>query len=207
MESVNLREWMEKYKTFYHNSKASIEYFNSTDSKQNKSRDFSPLFEKASSVFQDRGYLFKEEFLSIAMWKTSRQRRNYIKNSEEDIKRISSEVINQHLKPEERLEILTKLKGVGVPVASALLTVIFPREYCVVDYRAWRALLWLIRNRLQDYPHFHDAIENFRNYNISIDSYVSYYLPTIQELGEEYNMTPREVEMALWMYDKKKGES
>jgi len=36
--------------------------------------------------------------------------------------------------------VLTSLPGVGVPVASAVLALTFPDDYCVVDFRGWRAL-------------------------------------------------------------------
>ena len=42
---------------------------------------------------------------------------------------------------QRRLELLTGLRGVSVPTASAILTLVDPRRYGVLDIRAWQ-LLW-----------------------------------------------------------------
>ena len=44
-----------------------------------------------------------------------------------------------------RMELLTGLRGVGVPMASAILTLLDPRRYGVLDIRAWQ-LLFAIRS-------------------------------------------------------------
>jgi hypothetical protein len=41
------------------------------------------------------------------------------------------------------MEILTSLAGVSVPVASAILTLIDPRRYGVLDIRVWQLLVTL----------------------------------------------------------------
>jgi hypothetical protein len=43
------------------------------------------------------------------------------------------------------MELLTGLRGVGVPMASAILTLLDPRRYGVLDIRAWQ-LLFAIRS-------------------------------------------------------------
>jgi hypothetical protein len=40
---------------------------------------------------------------------------------------------------ELRLGVLTALRGVGVPVASAILALAEPNRYCVIDFRGWRS--------------------------------------------------------------------
>src|SRR5439155_6424520 len=39
-----------------------------------------------------------------------------------------------------RLGLLSVLPGVGVPVASAVLALTEPQQYCVVDFRGWRTV-------------------------------------------------------------------
>jgi hypothetical protein len=93
-----------------------------------------------SAKLQKRGYLLKEEFVGICIWKTERQKKRYLENSDKYVKKITKEAFGAPEK--DRVKILDRLEGVGVPVASAILTVVFPETYCIIDYRAWRALLW-----------------------------------------------------------------
>ncbi len=97
------------------------------------------------------------------------------------------------------------LKGVGIPVASAILTVIFPEEYCVIDYRVWRTLLWMHSDmhNLENYSCFSELTDCLRKYT-TIDSY-SLFLEVIRKFAEENNTTRRKIEMALWAYDKERG--
>ena len=111
--------------------------------------DDSPYFESVSKVFQERGFLYKEEFVYIGIWKTQRQTKNYEKNPDEEIKSRSKLAISSHPDINEQLEALIELKGVSIPVASAILTVIFPNDYCVIDYRAWRALQWVMEEPIE----------------------------------------------------------
>lgn len=40
----------------------------------------------------------------------------------------------------DRIETLTRLRGVGVPSASAILTLLDPKRYGVIDIRVWQLL-------------------------------------------------------------------
>lgn len=196
---IDFERWTEEYERNYSDS---IQYRNN---KGEITKEYSPCFELISQVLQRRGFLLKEEFISICEWKTPRQRNRYKTNSDEDIQNITSNVISEHLNIEKQIPTLTQLDGVGVPVASAVLTVIFPEDYCVLDYRAWRALLWEISEpfSFRDYSEFSGIMDNFRSY-ASLDSYKQ-YLEKIRTLSRQNQMTPRKIEMALWMYDKKDG--
>jgi thermostable 8-oxoguanine DNA glycosylase len=41
----------------------------------------------------------------------------------------------------EQIEILDKIKGIGLPIASAILTVCYPEKFTILDYRVWNILL------------------------------------------------------------------
>lgn len=41
---------------------------------------------------------------------------------------------------EVRLKLLSALPGVGLGLASAILTLAFPEDYAVIDFRVWRVL-------------------------------------------------------------------
>ncbi|HOK56681.1 MAG TPA: hypothetical protein PLF90_05065 [bacterium] len=200
---IDFNEWAAEYERNYRRKNISIQYY--IDGNGEIAHEYSPYFESISQVLQQRGFLSKKEFISICEWKTKRQKNRYQENSEEDIMEITNVVITGDLNIEGQIYKLTQLEGVGVPVASAILTVVFPNNYCVLDYRVWRALLWVMSETdgFGDYTEFSEIMGNFLNY-ASFGSYM-YYLEKIRTLAEEHNMTPRKIEMALWMYDKKGG--
>jgi hypothetical protein len=81
-----------------------------------------------------------------------------------------------------RLGVLTALPGVAVPVASAILALADPEHYCVIDFRAWRAMFG----------------EDRRDF--SIPQYLAYRRPVL-ELASELGWTPQEVDLAIWAFD------
>ncbi len=194
---MDFESWAKKYEDEYRNEENPI---------KEDLKEKSPYFESISEVLQKRGYLLKDEFVSICKWKTERQTNNYQKNSKEDIEKITKEAISKHQDIKVQIDKLDQLKGVGVPVASAILTVIFPKYYCVLDFRAWRALHWVISEefiRFENYSKFSKFLDDFRNY-ASRNSYIEYW-KKIEKLANHHNMTPRKIEMALWKYDERKG--
>jgi hypothetical protein len=107
------------------------------------------------------------------------------------------------------LLICGELKGVKIPVASAILTIIYPEKYCITDYRAWRALKWLqnISNDgnlvLSGYEKYCDYIDSLNVYD-TLQSYM-WYLKSLRSLAAGQKKTPRQFEMALWKFDEMKG--
>jgi len=86
-----------------------------------------------------------------------------------------------------RVETLTSLKGVGVPVASAILTFIDPDTFTVIDGRAWEAL-----EATGYIPEFQELSED-----PTVEEYL-YYLGVCQALSNEYDVSLRTLDMALW---------
>jgi endonuclease III len=93
-------------------------------------------------VVRLRGHLTKQEFLAICRWKSPRSIRHGMKNSSKRIRRHSA-IALASCDERARLEALTALDGVGVPTASAILTLTNPRRYGVIDIRVWRLLFEL----------------------------------------------------------------
>jgi hypothetical protein len=79
------------------------------------------------------------EFIKMCRWKSPRARPHYERNTPAAIRRTSREVLSTR-DERRRLELLTNLKGVSVPTASAILTLIDPERYGVIDIRAWQLL-------------------------------------------------------------------
>lgn len=184
------------------------------------------LFKNISKIFQKRGYLNLKEFISIGMWKTPRQKRNFesIENSDEIVRRITKEVIKSD---GNKMEILVKgikddsgkkikLRGVDVAVASSILTIIYPKQYCVVDYRAKRALAWFKKcgesepydkytlNSYDDYLFISEFIRNTRH----IDIYNKYReIINCVSTKQDPKLDLRQLEIALWKFDKDKDQN
>ena len=81
-----------------------------------------------------------------------------------------------------RIGVLTVLPGVGVPVASAILALVDPETYGVLDFRAWRQVF---PNKQVDY---------------SASGYLR-YMQKIWPLVDELQWTAQEVDLAIWQYD------
>ena len=91
-----------------------------------------------------RGRFTRAEFLAMCRWKSPRSRRHYERCSGETIRRVSSAVLGTRSE-HERMIRLIELPGVSVATASAILTLIDPRRYGVLDIRCWQ-LLFRIRS-------------------------------------------------------------
>jgi hypothetical protein len=89
-----------------------------------------------------RGWFTRGEFLRMCRWKSPRALRRYAANPAATVRRVSRAVLAARSE-RRRLELLTRLRGVSVPTASAILTLIDPRRYGVLDIRAWQLLFGL----------------------------------------------------------------
>lgn len=88
------------------------------------------------------GEFSRAEFVLMCRWKSPRALPLYRRHRAERIRRLSRAVLGTRSEP-LRMERLTALSGVSVPVASAILTLIDPRRYGVLDIRVWQ-LLWAL---------------------------------------------------------------
>ena len=205
---IDLRYWTNKYEENYARD-VEDKYPIFIDENGVEHEERSPNFETMSKVLQKRGYLMKKEFVSIGRWKAERQKGRHVKNSDKRVESLTKKAFEAP--DRDKVKILDDLEGVGIPVASAILTVVYPKEYCIIDYRTWRALLWL--RTLTKKKNF--AFASYKEYSDFLDSYDAYartstryynFRDTLKAIGEKRHMTPRQVEMALWKFDQMKGE-
>ena len=89
-----------------------------------------------------RGWFTRGEFLRMCRWKSPRVVRHYASNPAARVRRLSRAVLATRSE-RRRLELLTRLSGVSVPTASAILTLLEPQRYGVLDIRAWQLLFGL----------------------------------------------------------------
>jgi len=75
----------------------------------------------------------------MCRWKSPRAQRHYLRNGAARIRDVSRRALAARTE-RQRIEHLLELDGVSVPVASAILTLLDPRRYGVLDIRAWQML-------------------------------------------------------------------
>lgn len=99
-----------------------------------------PLITSLSHVWEI-GFFTRSEFLSMCKWKKPRERRrqNWASNTEDEVQALSAKAFGA---PDEARRILhlCRLRGVGIPVASAFLALTDPERYGVIDIRVWQLL-------------------------------------------------------------------
>ena len=185
---------------------ASVEFIDQNGDRQT---DSDPCFSTISGHLQSREYLKKDELLEIGRWKVQGGRidRHLEKNSPAVVKE-QSELAFTADKDETRIAALSELTGVRVPVASTILAMWKPTKHAVIDYRALRALPAAKPQLLDhtEYAEFAEFLELFRTYGSDPSAY-EFYIDYVRELAEQNDLLPREVDMALWEYDRKRTES
>lgn len=102
--------------------------------------DTAPLIASLSHV-REVGYFTRSEFLSMCKWKEQRERRrqHWISNTEDEVQMLSARALGASDEARRILH-LCRLRGVGIPVASAFLTLVDPEHYGVIDIRVWQLL-------------------------------------------------------------------
>jgi hypothetical protein len=85
------------------------------------------------------GRFTRAELLLMCRWKSPRAEPRCRRNSAAAVRRLSARALAARGE-RRRMELLLGLEGVGVPMASAILTLIDPRRYGVLDIRVWRLL-------------------------------------------------------------------
>ena len=94
------------------------------------------------------GEFDRAQFIAMCRWKSPRAARHYRRHSTAAIRRVSRGVLATRDEA-RRMTLLTALAGVSVPTASAILTLLEPRRYGVLDIRVWQLLhaLGAVRSR------------------------------------------------------------
>jgi hypothetical protein len=97
--------------------------------------------------FRDTGQITPVDFFMIVIWKSNRAKtrvRDNLKkraggNFSDAVGRISSAIFSAKT-PKERLRVLMCDWGLRLPMSSAILTILYPDEFKVYDYRVCEAL-------------------------------------------------------------------
>lgn len=138
-------------------------------------------------------YLDRTDFDEILEWKLASQygrvRWRLEINSDEVVRTVTQAALTvSHPDPDYelalRVGLLTTMSGVGVPVASAILALVFPEQYCVIDFRVWRQAF--------GQPAYGFTVRDYGR-----------YMEKIRPLAAELGWQIQEVDLALWDYDRR----
>ena len=196
--SFDFLKWINKYEAVAPDEK--IEY---QDSSGNLKEEKDPKLGSISQALQQRGYLLREELRQIGRWKAGGRIDHYLRKNNQTFVERRSKVAFQNAADEDKMSALTELMGVRIPVASTILTMAEPARYAVLDYRAFRALGAAIPQLLnpQNYDQYIEFMDSFQDYGTE-PSACSFYLNHVRNIAQKEGITPREVDMALWAFDK-----
>lgn len=137
-----------------------------------------------------RGFFTKEQFYDVAMWKSPRPKKYYLDNSEENIIQNSRLVLNSN-SDDEKIILLISFKGVSIAVASALLTIINPKDYGIIDIRVWQVLY--LYDKIKTKP---------RGQGFNLEDYKR-YLFILRKYAGKFNVNVRDIERILFFHHKK----
>ncbi|MDA8250791.1 MAG: hypothetical protein M0Z28_16685 [Rhodospirillales bacterium] len=137
--------------------------------------------------------LTTDEFDKVLRWKLcgqyGRTKKHHAGNSDELLRNITQCTFSiSHDERDYRLQLRTGLlcvlRGVGVPVASAILALTHPEDYGVIDVRGWRQVFGGKRTQF------------------SVSDYLR-YMKELWRLADELGPTwsPQKVDYAIWVYD------
>jgi hypothetical protein len=140
----------------------------------------------AGDAARRRGYFTRDEFMTIASWKTGRTRSKLDQNDARTVEETTARAI-EATDEAARMEAMLELRGVGVPTASSLLQFAFPDDYPILDVRALESLG---QKRRPAYP---------------VSFWVG-YLDACRALAREAGVGIRVLDKALWQHSKERSE-
>jgi hypothetical protein len=135
-------------------------------------------------------FLTKSELIAICKWKSPRAIRHIKRNSTARIRNLTHKALITKSE-RERIKYLTSLHGVSLPMASAILTLVNPRRYGVIDIRVWQ-LLFAIKS----------VSKNPRGTGLTFKNWY-HYLSKLRYHAKELGITVRAIDRTLFFYHRK----
>lgn len=141
--------------------------------------------------FATQGWLTIQTFDAVLDWKLRQQRKRTEKHRADNTPDLIRELTGtfwriKHPNPETELEIklaiLLAIPGAGIGVASALLTLTFPEDYAIIDFRNWKVL---------------SAKDGEDKRQFTSTEYKQ-YLVKVRELAKALDCDVQEIDYLLW---------
>jgi thermostable 8-oxoguanine DNA glycosylase len=148
-----------------------------------KLRWYKKEFEDISNILKQKEDLSSYDFLRIRNFKLQ----NSTTENEVNIKKITGEAFklaNQD-KIQEAINVLLKLNGVAIPIASTILAMKYPNKFAIIDKRVIKILNK--KEWLKDY------LKNTQTYED--------YLLLLRKLSKEKQISLRDLERSLFEKD------
>ncbi|MBI2525063.1 MAG: hypothetical protein HYV93_03685 [Candidatus Rokubacteria bacterium] len=127
----------------------------------------------------------RAEFLAMCRWKSPRALPQCRRNRAATIRAVSRDVLATRSE-RRRMQLLVGLRGVSVAMASAILTLLDPIRYGVLDIRVWQ-LLFALRS----------VGVNPRGRGFTVEQWLL-YLRELRRHARERRVTPRALEWTLF---------
>jgi len=132
-----------------------------------------------------RGHITTAELEKICRWKSARAIHHIKKNSAVRVRTATRRALATQ--DEGRcLEALMSLDGVSLPMASAVLTLLNPRRYGVIDIRVWQLLYGIGA-----------VTKNPSGVGFTF-SHWHQFLMIIRQFAEEFHVSARDIERSLF---------
>lgn len=142
-------------------------------------------FDAAGRCILEKNYS-REHLDTIFAWKTKNRGKSRIqKNDAREIETVLRQVVESGGEPpSDSLKVLITLSGIDIPVASAVMTAVFPERFTVIDFRAL------------------DALGAKKYSTRSIKKYLE-YASYCRNLAAEWHLSLRDLDRALWKWSEK----
>lgn len=143
------------------------------------------LFGKVHEKFEQSRPIEKFDFYCIIYWKSNRNKTGIQKGlGKRDPGQLFDEVRETEAagKPKDTVKVLTKAKGIGIAIASAILAVCYPDKYTVVDSYVF--------NKVKDWGYLSDA-------SLNDEGYLKYN-ELCKRWSHELGISLRQVDRVLW---------
>jgi hypothetical protein len=123
----------------------------------------------------------------IIEWKSARIAGLIEQNSDGDVAKALRFAADKRTSEQSAIDTLCGLKGVGIPVASAILMMVYPNQYTIIDFRALEAL-------------------GVKKGEDTVEFYIQ-YLRKCKELAQVHHIDLRTLDRALWQWSKENSGS
>lgn len=153
--------------------------------------------------------LVARDILLILKWKLGRvTEKNLDTVSSEHLNEINNAVLKANSPDQiEQIDALTNLilvPGIGLAVASAILTVCYPEKYSVIDWRVLE-MLGLYPTRLKNKLIVRGHQRHYDALDWTTEEYIKEFLPALKSLLNE-KITLRDLDRALWGLSVRNGQ-
>jgi len=147
------------------------------------------IYNNIGPLIKQRGYLLRDEFLTIGEWFNAMHIHQYQKNDENRIILITKESF-QSKNEEIKLHSLVLLAGIGYSAATCILSVVYPNKYLIFDPRVWQMLC--------HWNYLDSSITRLNHPNDWIK-----YLNAVSRISHKYNLPTLDIFRALISIDRK----